>query len=36
MWSFTIDYNLRLVFFFTTDKPKKAVFVDLGTHIEVY
>jgi len=21
MWSFTIDYNLRLVFFFTPDKP---------------
>jgi hypothetical protein len=24
------------VFYFTNDKPKKAVFVDVGTHDEVY
>ena len=35
-WSFSIDYNLRVVFFFTKDKPKKAVLVDIGTHDEVY
>ena len=36
LWSFTIDYNLRVIFYFTDDKPKKAVFVDIGTHKEVY
>ncbi len=36
LWSFSIDYDLRVVFFFTNDKPKKAVFVDLGNHDEVY
>jgi addiction module RelE/StbE family toxin len=36
LWSFSIDYNLRVVFFFTKDKPKKAVLVDIGTHDEVY
>ena len=33
---FTLDYDLRIVFYFTKDKPKKAVFVDIGTHDEVY
>jgi mRNA-degrading endonuclease YafQ of YafQ-DinJ toxin-antitoxin module len=36
LWSFSIDYNIRVVFFFSTDKPKKAIFVDIGTHDEVY
>ena len=36
LWSFTIEYDLRLVFYFTKDKPKKAVFIDIGTHDEVY
>jgi len=36
LWSFTIEYDLRIVFFFTNDKPKQAIFVDLGTHDEVY
>ena len=36
LWSFTIDYDLRVIFYFTDDKPKKAVFVDIGTHKEVY
>jgi len=36
LWSFSIEYDLRVVFFFTNDKPKKAVFVDMGTHDEVY
>jgi mRNA-degrading endonuclease YafQ of YafQ-DinJ toxin-antitoxin module len=36
LWSFSIEYDLRVVFFFTKDKPKKAVFVDIGTHDEVY
>jgi len=36
LWSFSLEYDLRVVFFFTKDKPKKAVFVDIGTHNEVY
>jgi len=36
LWSFTIEYDQRVVFFFTNDKPKQAIFVDLGTHDEVY
>ena len=36
LWSFSIEYDLRVVFYFTKDKPKKAVFVDIGTHDEVY
>jgi mRNA-degrading endonuclease YafQ of YafQ-DinJ toxin-antitoxin module len=36
LWSFSIGYDLRIVFYFTPDKPKKAVFVDIGTHEEVY
>lgn len=36
LWSFSIEYDLRVVFYFTNDKPKRAVFVDIGTHNEVY
>jgi len=36
LWSFSLEYDLRVVFFFTKDKPKKAIFVDIGTHNEVY
>jgi addiction module RelE/StbE family toxin len=36
LWSFSIGYDLRVVFYFTKDKPQKAVFVDIGTHDEVY
>ena len=36
LWSFSIENDVRVVFFFTEDKPKKAVFVDLGSHNEVY
>jgi len=35
-WSFSLGYDSRVVFYFTDDKPKKAVFVDVGTHDEVY
>ena len=35
-WSFSIEYDLRVVFYFTSDKPKKAVFINIGTHNEVY
>jgi len=35
-WSFSVAFDLRVVFYFTKDKPKKAVFVDIGKHDEVY
>ena len=34
--SFSVEFDLRVVFYFTTDKPQKAVFVDIGKHDEVY
>lgn len=34
LWSFSIDYDLRIVFYFSA--PSKAVFIDIGTHDEVY
>jgi len=33
-WSFSIEYDLRIIFYF--EDPETAVFVDLGTHKEVY
>lgn len=36
LWSFSIGYDLRVVFFFTGEKPKRAVLVDIGRHNEVY
>ena len=36
LWSFSIQYDTRVVFFFIEDKPPKAVFIDIGTHNEVY
>jgi addiction module RelE/StbE family toxin len=36
LWSFSLEYDLRVVFYFTKDKPTKAVLVDIGNHDEVY
>lgn len=36
LWSFSIEQNIRVVFYFTKDKPPKAIFVDIGTHDQVY
>ncbi len=36
LWSFSVEYDLRVVFYFTKEKPPKAIFVDIGTHDEVY
>lgn len=33
-WSFSIEYNLRVIFYFNEDN--NAVFADFGTHDEVY
>jgi mRNA-degrading endonuclease YafQ of YafQ-DinJ toxin-antitoxin module len=34
LWSFSLDYDARVLFYFTDDG--KAVFVDIGSHNEVY
>jgi len=34
LWSFSVEYDIRVVFYFITEK--KVVFVDIGTHDEVY
>lgn len=34
LWSFSIEYDLRVVFSFLEDD--RALFVDIGTHEEVY
>ena len=33
-WNFSIEYDARVIFYFTDDG--KAVFIDIGTHDEVY
>jgi mRNA-degrading endonuclease YafQ of YafQ-DinJ toxin-antitoxin module len=33
-WSFSVDYDERILFYFTEDG--KAVFVDIGSHDQVY
>ncbi|EDX77275.1 hypothetical protein MC7420_412 [Coleofasciculus chthonoplastes PCC 7420] len=34
LWSFSVDYDERVLFYFTEDG--KAVCVDIGSHDEVY
>jgi toxin HigB-1 len=34
LWSFTVEFNIRVIFYFA-DKSK-VVFIDIGTHEEVY
>lgn len=34
LWSFSIEYDVRVVFYFTDDG--NAVFVDFGAHDDVY
>jgi mRNA-degrading endonuclease YafQ of YafQ-DinJ toxin-antitoxin module len=34
LWSFTVDYNVRTLFYLTEDN--KAILVDFGSHDEVY
>ena len=33
-WSFSVEYDQRVLFYFTEDE--KAVFVDIGSHDQVY
>ena len=34
LWSFSLGYDLRVIFFFAEDN--KAVLIDIGSHEEVY
>jgi addiction module RelE/StbE family toxin len=34
LWSFTVDYDLRVIFYF--ENSTHVVFIDIGTHNEVY
>lgn len=34
LWSYRVDYEIRIVFYFTS--PDHTVLVDIGTHDEVY
>lgn len=34
LWSFTIEYDLRVIFYFA--EREKVIFVDIGKHEEVY
>jgi addiction module RelE/StbE family toxin len=36
LWSFSLSFELRIVFYFTDDNPKRAILVDIGTHSQVY
>ncbi len=36
LWSFSVEYDVRVVFYFTKDKPPKAVLIDIGSHEQVY
>ena len=35
LWSFSIEYDIRIIFFFEENQTK-AVFIDFGKHDEVY
>lgn len=34
LWSFSVTYDVRVIFYFAGED--KAVFIDIGTHDEVY
>lgn len=34
LWSFTVEFDIRVIFYFA-DKSK-VVFIDIGTHEEIY
>lgn len=35
-FSFSVGYDIRVLFYFTDSKPKRAVFFDIGKHDDVY
>lgn len=34
LWSFSVEFDVRVIFYFT--EKDEAVFVDVGSHDEVY
>ena len=36
LWSFNVDYDVRVIFYFVDNSKKKVVFVDIGKHDVVY
>jgi len=34
LWSFSVEYDIRIIFYFKEED--KAVFIDIGTHDDVY
>lgn len=34
LWSFSIEYDLRVIFYFVSEQ--RSLFIDIGTHKEVY
>jgi mRNA-degrading endonuclease YafQ of YafQ-DinJ toxin-antitoxin module len=36
LFSFSVTFSFHVIFYFTSDKPPKAVFIDIGSHDEVY
>ena len=34
LWGFSVEYDIRVIFYFASET--QAVFVDIGTHDEVY
>jgi mRNA-degrading endonuclease YafQ of YafQ-DinJ toxin-antitoxin module len=36
LWSFSVRYDVRVVFYFPQEKPPKAIFINIGDHDEVY
>lgn len=34
LWSFSVEFDLRVVFYF--EKSDEGVFIDIGTHEEIY
>ncbi len=35
LWSFSIEFDLRIIFFFEENQTK-AIFIDIGKHDQVY
>jgi mRNA-degrading endonuclease YafQ of YafQ-DinJ toxin-antitoxin module len=36
LYSFSVTFDIRIILYFTKDKPPKAVFIDFGSRDEVY
>lgn len=36
LWSFSINYKIRVLFYLTSTNPYDVIFIDIGNHDEVY